>query len=60
MLFGMVTMNSEAHDVETEADFQHRLTQEAELIAQARASVAAGRLVSEEEVDAWIDSLGNA
>jgi predicted transcriptional regulator len=28
------------------------------MIAQARASVAAGRIVDEAEVDAWIDSIG--
>jgi predicted transcriptional regulator len=42
---------------ETEADRQRRLTREAEGIARARASVAAGRVVSSEAVDAWIDSL---
>jgi predicted transcriptional regulator len=43
---------------ETEADRQARIAWEAERIAQARASVASGRVVSCEEVDAWIDSLG--
>ena len=42
---------------ETEAERQGRLAREAELIAKARASAAAGRVVSSEEVDAWIDSL---
>jgi predicted transcriptional regulator len=42
---------------ETEAQRQRRLTWEAERIAAARASAAAGRVVSAEEVDAWIDSL---
>ncbi len=32
--------------------------EEAELLAQARASAAAGRVVSEEEVNAWVNSLG--
>ncbi len=36
---------------------QRRLAQEAEEIAKARASVAAGRVVDEAEVDAWIDSI---
>lgn len=31
---------------------------EAERLARARASAAAGRTVPEAEVDAWIDSLG--
>lgn len=43
---------------ETEADRQRRLAWEAEMIAEADASIAAGRTVSEEEIDAWIDSLG--
>jgi predicted transcriptional regulator len=43
---------------ETEADLQHRIAWEAERIAQARADVAAGRLVSSAKVKAWIDSIG--
>jgi predicted transcriptional regulator len=43
---------------ETEAEQQRRLAWEAEGIAEARADVAAGRLVDEAEVDAWIDSIG--
>ena len=42
---------------ETEAQRRRRLASEAEMIAADRASVAAGRVVSAEEVDAWIDSL---
>jgi predicted transcriptional regulator len=42
---------------ETEADRQRRIAREAEMIAEARASAAVGRVVSSEEVDAWIDSL---
>ena len=42
---------------ETETERQRRLAWEAERIAEARASAAAGRVVSSEEVDAWIDSL---
>lgn len=37
---------------------KRRSVGEAELIAEARASAAAGRTVREEQVDAWIDSLG--
>jgi predicted transcriptional regulator len=44
--------------VETEAEKQRRLAWEAERIAEARADVAAGRLVPSEEVDAWINSIG--
>ena len=43
---------------ETETERQRRLAREAEGIAEARASVAAGRVVSSEAVDAWIDSIG--
>jgi hypothetical protein len=42
---------------ETGADQRRRLAREAKMIAEARASAAAGRVVSSEEVDAWIDSL---
>jgi len=45
------------HD-ETEADRQRRISREAAMIAAADADIAAGRTVSEAEVDAWIDSLG--
>lgn len=43
---------------ETEAERQRRLAWEAEGIARARASVAAGYYVTSAEVNAWIDSLG--
>jgi predicted transcriptional regulator len=43
---------------QTAAARQRHIAREAELIAQARASAAAARTVSEEQVDAWIDSLG--
>jgi predicted transcriptional regulator len=36
---------------------RRRLAREAEMIAEARASAAAGRVVPSGEVDAWIDSL---
>jgi len=42
---------------ETAADQRRRHAREAECIARARASAAAGRIVSSEAVDAWIDSL---
>jgi predicted transcriptional regulator len=44
--------------VETEADRQRRLAWEAEGVAKARESVAAGRLVDSAKVKAWIDSIG--
>ena len=37
---------------------QRRIAWEAEGLAKARTSVAAGRVVDEAEVDAWIDSIG--
>ena len=57
----MDTMNldtGEAPPTETEADKKRRLAWEAGMIAEADADVAAGRLVDEVDVDAWIDSLG--
>ena len=42
---------------ETEAERQSRLAWEAEGIAEARADVAAGRLVDAAKVRAWVDSL---
>ncbi len=42
---------------ETEAEEQVRIAWEAEGIAEARADVAAGRLVSAARVRAWVDSL---
>ena len=47
-----------ADHVETEAERQARLAWEAEGIAKARASVAAGYYATSAEVNAWIDSLG--
>jgi predicted transcriptional regulator len=37
---------------------RRRLVEEATLIAEARADVAAGRLVEPAAVKAWIDSIG--
>jgi predicted transcriptional regulator len=57
----MDTMNLEtghSPDPAADATRQRRIAWEAERIAEADASVAVGRTVSEEEVDAWIDSLG--
>jgi len=45
---------------ETEADRQCRIAWEAERIAEARADIAAGRVVSSARVKAWIDSIGTA
>ena len=43
---------------ETVAAKRRRIAWETARIAEARASGAAGRVVSSEAVDAWIDSLG--
>jgi len=47
-----------ADHVETAAERQARLAWEAERIAEADADIAAGRLIDESEMDAWIDSIG--
>jgi predicted transcriptional regulator len=44
---------------ETEADRQRRIAWQAERIAEARADVAAGRLVGSVKVKAWIDSINS-
>jgi predicted transcriptional regulator len=43
---------------ETAAKKRQRLASEAKLIAEADAEIAAGLVVDEAKVDAWIDSLG--
>lgn len=43
---------------ETAKADEQRIADEAKMIAEARASVAAGRVVSLEAVSAWVDSLG--
>lgn len=45
---------------ETAAKQRRRLAWEAEMIAQADADIAAGRLVESAKVKAWIDSIGTA
>jgi hypothetical protein len=63
-LLGMASLSSmtgadypSSREETAEAKAQ-RIAREAEMIAEARASVAAGRVVSLEAVSAWIDSLG--
>ncbi len=56
----MDTLNldpSQPANPETAAE-RKRLAWEAAMIAEADADIAAGRLVDEAEVDAWIDSIG--
>jgi hypothetical protein len=48
-----------ASETETEAERQARLAWEAEMIAEARDDVVAGRLVDAAEVRAWVDSLSH-
>jgi predicted transcriptional regulator len=43
---------------ETEAERRDRLSWEAEDIATAEASLAAGLYVDADEIDAWIDGIG--
>jgi predicted transcriptional regulator len=43
---------------ETEEHRRRRLACESKLIDEGLASIAAGRVVSEEAFDAWIDSIG--
>jgi predicted transcriptional regulator len=43
---------------ETEAERQRRPAWEADMIAEADADIAAGRLVDSAKVKAWIDSIG--
>jgi predicted transcriptional regulator len=43
---------------ETADERRRRLAWEAEMIAEADADIAAGRLIDEAEIDAWIDSIG--
>jgi predicted transcriptional regulator len=57
----MHTMKLDTGDTpprEAEADQQRHFAWEAAKIAEADADIAAGRLVDEAEVDAWIDSVG--
>ena len=54
----MDTAPRPAENVPPEADRSSRHDWEAARIAEADASIAAGRLVEEAEVDAWIDSIG--
>ena len=42
---------------ESAAEKRRRLAREIQMLAQARASAAAGRVVDEFAVDAWIDSI---
>jgi predicted transcriptional regulator len=47
-------------DKEATAEKSRRLAVEADMIADAQASVAAGRIVSLEAVTAWVDSWDTA
>jgi hypothetical protein len=55
---GNPPLGDNAPGSETEADRRRRIAWEAEMIARADASVAAGRLIDAAEIDAWIDSIG--
>ena len=43
---------------ESEAERERRIAWEAEGIAAAKASLAAGLYVDADDIDAWIDSIG--
>lgn len=47
----------DAH-LESQAEQKRRIAWEAERIAKADASIAAGLYVDADEIDAWIDSIG--
>lgn len=49
-----------AAQTETTPDTQRRLAREADMLAEARAEIAAGLFVDAADVDAWIDSIGSA
>jgi predicted transcriptional regulator len=53
----MHTDVTQTPSAETEAERLDRLAWEAEGIAEARADVAAGRLVDAAQVRTWVDSL---
>lgn len=57
----MDTLNADTRHTphrETEADRRARIAREAEGIATAEASLAAGLYVDADDIDAWIDSIG--
>jgi len=53
-------MNQSAPPVEAETDAERRerIARESAMLAEARASVTAGRVVESAKVKAWIDSIG--
>ncbi len=61
---GMDTINQASNDhaatscAETAAGQRCRLAWEADMIAEADADIAAGRLVASARLRAWIDSIG--
>jgi predicted transcriptional regulator len=52
------TAGAPASGFDSAAERQRRLAREADMIAEADASIAAGRLIDASEIDAWIDSIG--
>ena len=54
----MIPDGGEAPPEETDAEREARFAWEAKAVAEALASFEAGYYVTEEEVDAWIDSIG--
>jgi predicted transcriptional regulator len=56
--YSMPRSAKRAEAVETDDARRLRLAWESERIAEARADIAAGRLVDSAEVDGWIESIG--
>jgi predicted transcriptional regulator len=50
--------NAPAARFESVAEKHRRLADEAEMLAEARAEIAAGLAIDAAEVEAWIDSIG--
>ena len=63
MMWTMNTMNADTNPAspsQTDPAANRRIAWEAERIAEADASIAAGRLIEATGIDAWIDSIGTS
>jgi len=49
--------SAQPQKLETEAERQGRIAREEVVIAKARADIAAGRGIEDEDLEAWLDSL---
>ena len=50
--------NAQSQRLDNEEERRRQVAWEAEMIAEADADIAAGRLIDEADVDAWLDSIG--